>query len=198
MRFQGRVWRHIPAGAHPLDFSALINAGGRWNRIGMYGCLYTALSPVGAAAEYRKHFVRRGLRRDRDIVCLEVTVEYVLDVGAISSPGTTRPMVLFPNAGSLGIGPFQVPAPQVNLNWLIGDTPADLDHCRTIADWARGHGYLALQTPSAAMTGEFTLPIYPENRPHELQITVASGPVAMNYGPDPYVSDQGNPRRSIP
>lgn len=47
-------------------------------RQGLYGCLYTARSPAGAAGEYRKHFVRRGLRRDRDLVCLAVEIEYVL------------------------------------------------------------------------------------------------------------------------
>lgn len=103
------MWRHIPEGAHPLDFSKLIRAGGRWNRKGRYGCLYTALTAEGAAAEYRKHFMRRNFRRPRDLCCLEVKIEHVLDIpdllAASSSqaalrglpapvPGSPRPLAL--------------------------------------------------------------------------------------------------------
>jgi hypothetical protein len=84
LSFAGTVWRHVPRGAHPLDFSHLIAASGRWNRAGLYGCLYTALTPEGAAAEYRKHNMRRGLRSDRDLVALSVVVEHVLDIASLT------------------------------------------------------------------------------------------------------------------
>jgi hypothetical protein len=53
LTFEGRVWRHVPAGAHPLDFHYLITASGRWNRRGQYGCLYTAITAEVAIAEYQ-------------------------------------------------------------------------------------------------------------------------------------------------
>lgn len=191
------MWRHVPRGAHPLDFAALISAGGRWNRKGLYGCLYTALNPVAVAGEYRKHFVRRGLRRDRDLVCLAVEIEYVLDLPSILDSGMALAPALVPAIpGGAVTGTY--PAPRLDRARLVGDGDADLEHCRTIADWARHEGYLAVLAPSAAVKGEAVLAIYPENRPRELRIGVQAGPHPLNYGSDPFVDEDGWPRRTRP
>lgn len=197
MRFAGLVWRHIPRGAHPLDFSALISAAGRWNRRGLYGCLYTAQTPAGTAGEYRKHFVRRGLRRDRDLVCLAVEIEYVLDLSAVLGSGSAD-APHFPGTARAGIGDRQPLLPAIDGARLIADGADDVEHCRKIADWARRHGYLAIRAPSAAVRGEYTIAIYPENRPSELRIAVHIDPHPMNYGVHPFVGGDGVPRRDQP
>lgn len=81
--FQGKVWRHGPAGAHPLHAGWILRAAGRWNRAGRYGCLYTALSRTGAMAEWRRYVERAGPgtgRRARDLVSIEVSVRPVADL----------------------------------------------------------------------------------------------------------------------
>lgn len=198
MRFAGLVWRHIPRAAHPLDFSALISAAGRWNRRGLYGCLYTARTPAGAAAEYRKHFVRRGLRRDRDLVCLAVEIAHVLDLSAVLGSGSRADAPHFLGTANAGIGDRQSLLPPIDGDRLVGDGADDVEHCRTIADWARRHGYLAIQAPSASVVGEYTIAIYPENRPNELRIAVHADPLPLNYGEDPFVDGAGVPRRDQP
>lgn len=191
MRFQDRVWRHIPRGAHPLDFSALISAAGRWNRAGTYGCLYTSTSAAGAAAEYRKHFVRRGLGRERDLVGLSVDVRYVLDLPEIVRAAARA--ILHPTRSGTTLT-----LPLVDPRQLLGDGEDDLEHCRALADWARRHGFLAVLAPSAAPGGADTLAIYPENRPRDLRIAVDVGPLPLNYGPDAFVGPNGAPLRPTP
>ena len=82
--FRGTVWRHIPAGAHPLHVGRILQALGRWNRPGVFGCLYTALTIEGARAEYEKHFGAVGTAPDtrarREIVSINVEVGPVLDL----------------------------------------------------------------------------------------------------------------------
>jgi hypothetical protein len=198
LRFADVVWRHIPRGSHPLDFSALINAAGRWNRYGLYGCLYTALRPTTVAAEYRKHFVRRGLRRARDLVSFQVDISNVLDVPAISmaSGSPVAPPVIF--GGPAPASTRRRLLPPIDFARLTGDTDADLEHCRQIADWARRQGYLAILAQSAALASELVLAIYPENRPGDLRIDADSGPFPLNYGDDPFLDDDGFPRRELP
>lgn len=85
LRFEGLVWRYIPAWGHPLHVGFLLRAAGRWNRYDEYGCLYTALSREGAIAEYRKvlgEYVGLAASDDekRDVVSIHVSVEPVLDL----------------------------------------------------------------------------------------------------------------------
>ena len=84
--FDELVWRYIPAWSYPLHAGFLLQAAGRWNRYGEYGCLYTALTREGAAAEYEKVRAPVGVARaddDRkDLVSIQIVVRPVLDLTA--------------------------------------------------------------------------------------------------------------------
>ena len=85
-RFTARVWRHVPAGGQALNFGWLLKASGRWNRRGVYGCLYTSFSKVGARAELEKLRAAAtpesgGVRfAGRELVSIDVSVEPLLDL----------------------------------------------------------------------------------------------------------------------
>lgn len=140
--FSGLVWRHVPHGAHALHVGWILRAAGRWNRRGIYGCLYAARTPEGALAEYRKYvaLARAAQRLDtRELVSVRVNrVGPVLDLTA-------------PEARSEA---------GVDLQVLFSDESDDLETCRTIADWARSEGYQGLLVPSAALLGAANLVIY--------------------------------------
>ena len=141
MRFASKVWRHIPAGANALHVGFILRAGGRWNRRGRYGALYTALSPEGAIAEYRKYFAQRGMdnrpQTAHDIVSIEVDVHPVIDLTDTYN-GIVDPAAAF----------------------LTGDSPEDFEKCRALADDLRAAGFVAAIVPSAASPGEKNLVIY--------------------------------------
>lgn len=87
-RLELTVWRHVPSGAHALNFGWLLKATGRWNRRGIYGCLYTSLTRAGAVAELEKQRTRSSPASatvsfaTRDVVSIRVSVESVLDLMA--------------------------------------------------------------------------------------------------------------------
>lgn len=152
MKFEGLVWRHVPAGAHPLHTGFILKAAGRWNRPGEYGCLYTALSREGADAEYRKYLERAGVRgalSPRELVSLQVTVDPVVDL----TDGRSSPV------------PTDAP-------FLTGDGDEDWEACRRLADFLRGQGILGLVTPSAARGGVKNLVIYIDGPPRGLELEV--------------------------
>ena len=189
MIFEGRVWRHVPAGAHPLNFEHLITAKGRWNRRGQYGCLYTALTADAVVAEYRKVLERRGIRGRRDLVVLEVRIDPVFDlVTALAKPETR----LTAREGTIDL--------RINANdpRVIGDSEDDLEFCRTIADVVRERGHYAVLAPSAASQTGRVLAIYPENKPDRIQIHLAAPRRQLNYGPDPLIDELGQLRRPVP
>jgi RES domain-containing protein len=162
LRFSGKVWRHLPSGAHPLHARYILYASGRWNRALEYGCLYTALTPEGARAEYEKYRTRAqgpGSGKPRDLVSIEVTATPVLDL----TDETVRTW--------LG----------VTLSSLIGDEEADLESCRSIADWARSEGYRAILAPSAAREGERVLAIYIEGPVRDLDWDMGPDRIPLNY-----------------
>jgi hypothetical protein len=164
LTFDGVVWRYIPAWGHPLDVGFLLLASGRWNRYGEYGCLYTALTRQGAAAEYRKVVGRHAgvAERDdakRDLASLEVRVVPVLDL-------TDR--VVRREWG-------------ITRQALIGDSDGSLEACRAIADAARASGYRAIKSPSAALRGAANLNIYLDGRADELHLRAGAMREPLNY-----------------
>jgi RES domain-containing protein len=164
LAFEGTVWRYLPAWGHPLDVGYLLLAAGRWNRYGEYGCLYTALTREGAAAEYRKVVGRHaGLaERDdakRDLVSLEVRVLPVLD---LTDRAVRREW-------------------EVTLEALTGDSDGSLEACRSLADRARASGYRAILSPSAALRGAANLNIYLEGRAEQLQLQAGKTREPLNH-----------------
>lgn len=189
MTFEGRVWRHVPAGAHPLNFEYLITAGGRWNRRWQYGCLYTAPTPEVTIAEYRKIVKRWGLRSPRDLVMLDVWIDPVFDLSTLLRRRETR---LSARGGEIDLRIVQ-DDPRI-----AGDSEDDLEFCRTVADVARESGHYAILAPSAALPAGQALAIYPENRPDHIRIQLAAPRIELNYGPDPLLDDQDRLRRPLP
>lgn len=160
----------MPKGAEPLHLHWMQLARGRWNtQRPRLTCLYTALTPEGALAEYRKHFVENGfgaapgLLAPRDLVSIDVRVEPVLNL--TSAAVRER----------LG----------VDLARLTGNQAADRAICRRIAWDAVREGYRAILAPSAARRGERTLMLYVESQHGRL--TTRNGPdrIPINYSPDP-------------
>ena len=155
------VWRHIPQGGHPLHLGRILKARGRWNRAGIYGALYTALTREGALAELRKireqnasgsgtiAFSKRELRS------IEVKVQPILD---LTDPATIKTLA-------------------VDVREFLGDDDGSLEACRKVADFARAQNYRAMIVPSAALEGEKNLVIFPDGPAHELELEV--GPDAV-------------------
>ena len=138
MRYEGKVWRHLPPGTFGLHVGRILRADGRWNRPGIYGCLYTALSKKGAIAEFQKILDRfDDFPKTRDIVSIKVELEPVVD---LTDPATS-------------------PIPPTTA-FLTGDTDEDIEQCRKLADELRSFGYVGILAPSAAARGEKNLMIY--------------------------------------
>jgi len=162
MRFQGEVWRYIPAGAHPLDTGSILKANGRWNRPGEYGCLYTALTRQGAEAEYDKFLSNAGIApeqdRPRDLVTILADLKLVLNqtskTGAFVDP----------------TAPF-----------LTADKPEDWEKCRKLADVSRLEGYGGILAPSAALKGEKNLVIYIDGLARNVALKAGKIRVPLNY-----------------
>ena len=151
MRVQAKVWRHIHVGGYSLHVGRILRADGRWNRPGVYGCLYTALSEQGARAEFEKLRSRfaaaPGTPRRRDVVSINVDIDPVVD---LTNPETS-------------------PVPP-NTPFLTGDRPEDIEQCRALADALRAAGYVGIFTPSAAAPGEKNLIIYIDGPTRGIQL----------------------------
>ena len=141
MRIRRKVWRHVPAGAHPLHAGYILKAGGRWNRQGVYGCLYTSFTQRGVRAEYQKYLRRSALggfsAGPRELVSLQVDLNPVADLM---------------NKDTSPIPPDEP--------FLVGDELSDLEACRALADSLRSDDFVGIIAPSAAMSGEKNLIIY--------------------------------------
>lgn len=141
----------------------LLQASGRWNRHGEYGCLYTALTARGAIAEYAKMLQHAGLEphadRERDLVSIEVEIERVYDVTDAKTLA--------------GLG--------VTVDDFTDDSPSGLELCRSLADAVRSDGYSAILSPSAALHGEKNLNIYFDGLAQGLALDVGSQRMPLNY-----------------
>lgn len=136
------MWRHLPRGSHPFDVRFVLEADGRWNRPGEYGCIYTALTREGAEAEYRKtlraYELNASDQSERDLVCFGVWIAQVAD---FTDAATQR------RAG-------------VTFVDLTANTSASFELCRSIADAMRADGCAGIISPSAAVEGGRNLTIY--------------------------------------
>lgn len=152
IRYQGLVWRHVPTGAHPLHIGYILKARGRWNRSGVYGCLYTSTSREGALAEYHRYLARAapGVRtRPRDLVSIRVNLlEPVLDLTDESVLAEFR----------------------ITRETLTGDTVAARMLCLRLADYARGAGAVGILAPSATSPATTNLMIYPDGPPEGIDL----------------------------
>jgi RES domain-containing protein len=161
LTFAGTVWRIVPAEAFALHVGYILRARGRWNRAGVYGCLYTALTPEGALAEWAKYLrasaVTPHSSAPRDLVSIELRVEPVLD---LTSPAILR---------KLGI----------TRATITGDTDEDLETCRAIADLARQQGCHAILSPSAALPGAVNLNLYVDGRADRCSLDVGGDRVVV-------------------
>jgi len=162
VRFQGEVWRYIPAGFHPLDAGSILKANGRWNRPGEYGCLYTALTRQGAEAEYNKFLYNAGIEpkqdKPRDLVTIYADLQLVLNQ-------TSKTDALVDPAS-----PF-----------LIGDKPDDWEKCRKLADVIRLENYSGILAPSAALPGEKNLVIYIDGIARNVDLKAGKIRISLNY-----------------
>lgn len=104
-------------------------------------CLYTALDPRGAIAEFEKHYAEYAAPAERDLVSVDVRVSPVLDL----TNATVRTLLA------------------VDQQTLVGDIGRDLAACRTIAKRWVGNGGAAILAPSAALPGAVNLLIYLES-----------------------------------
>jgi RES domain-containing protein len=151
--FSGLVWRHVPRGAHALHIGWILRAAGRWNRQGVYGALYTALTREGALAEYQK-LLRLDLipsMHKRDLVSIRVNrIGPVLDLTASDTQK----------------------ALDVTVAVLTGDDTEHIETCRAIADWARGERYVGILTPSATLAGYSNLVIYVDGTARNIDLDV--------------------------
>ena len=161
MNFAGTVWRIVPAKAFALHVGYILRARGRWNREGVYGCLYTALTPEGALAEWAKYLRAAGVppavSSARDLVSLEVRVEPVLD---LTSAAVLRK-----------IG--------VEREMLTGDGDDSLELCRALSDLAHQRGYHAILSPSAALAGSVNLNLYVDGRADHYSLDVGRERLAV-------------------
>ena len=161
MRYQGKVWRHIPPGTFGLHVGRILRADGRRNRPGVYGCLYTALSKKGAIAEFQKALDSfDNYPKTRDIVSIKVGIDLVVD---LTDPATS-------------------PIPPTTA-FLTGDTDQDIEQCRKLADELRAFGYAGILAPSAAARGEKNLMIYIDRRASSLVLEDGGDRISVELSP---------------
>lgn len=134
----------VRRGVDPLSTEGSKRSGGRYNPAGQFGAVYSSLEAKTAAAEVARSLKARGLDPatyapdDWWVYELEVKLERALDL--------TNPVVL----ARLGL---DAPA-------LIGP---DSELTRQLGAAARANGYEGVLAPSAAVSSETNLILFPEN-----------------------------------
>lgn len=169
---KGTVWRHVPAGAEPLHLGWMQQARGRWNtQRPRLTCLYTALTQDAALAEFRKHFLRSGLKphqvNPRDLVSVRVDVDPVLNL----TQAAVRITYGIHDEGE-----------------LTGDSARHLARCRALARQAVRAGFRAIRAPSAALRGAHVLLLYPESVAGRCRVHNGSDRLAINHGRSPLLT----------
>jgi RES domain-containing protein len=153
--WSGRVWRYVPRDAHPLHFGYILDANGRWNRPGVYGCLYLATGKAGAHAEREKYARAAALGGlpfgPHDLVSIDLTV-------------TDRALDLTDSTIQRSFG--------VTTAQLRADGTAAYELCRRTADLARAQGDFVLFVPSSPLEGAANVIIYPEVSPANCRLEV--------------------------
>ena len=64
------------------------------------------------------------------------------------------------------------PSPPKASTFLTGDAPDEIESCRSLADYLRAEGFVAILAPSAALAGERNLMIYLDRPPRRLDLEV--------------------------
>lgn len=132
--FDGIVHRIYNSDHGFLETIGSYRKGGRWNREGEYGALYTSLSRETAYAEVCRQAEKRGRRPSelgrRDHVVIRIRLTKVLRVLYV--------------AHNL----------QISQEELLADTESSSQLCLNIADEARRVGFEALRVPSITRSGE--------------------------------------------
>lgn len=169
MRIRRTVWRHVPAGTEPLHIGWIELARGRWNtQKPRLACLYTALTPEGAVAEYRKHYIDAGLSdigrtKPRDLVSIHVDVDPALNL----------------------TDETELERRGLSTIALTGPRRTAYPLCHRVAQDAVAAGYRAILAPSAALAGGRVLLVYPESSYGRLLLRNGPDRVPLNYGTAP-------------
>ena len=97
MKFVRKVWRHIPPGSFALHVGRILGADGRWNRVNMYGCFYTALTKEGAIEEWRRTLAWIDERpKTRDRVSIEFASRVLPALAGMEAPHSLCKLVSVP------------------------------------------------------------------------------------------------------
>lgn len=139
--FKGRVFRIHHKSVDPLSTASARKNGGRFNRAGQYGALYTSVDRKTAEAEVG---FRLGLPvsslKDFRVTTIAVELDSILD---LSDPLIQKDMGTTPSA-------------------IASDSAADKAKLLKIADKARALGYEAILSPSARDPTGKNLSVYPD------------------------------------
>jgi len=141
----------------------ILGADGRWNRVGMYGCLYTALTKEGAIEEWRKTLA--GIDHTpklRDVVSIKAVVSPAIDL----------------------TDPAASPVPP-DTPFLTGNSEPDLEQCRDLADSLRASGYVGILVPSAALPGGKNLIIYIDGPASSVSLEDGGDRISVTLTPNP-------------
>ena len=154
MTYEGLTWCHIPADSHPLHLSRVLNAAGRWNESGRFGCLYLCTNQAGAVAEFRKALAAGQIDGEHHLASVQINrLHPVADL--------TQPFTEFP---------------AVDRRMLTSDDPLAIKYCHELSVVARDAGYAGLLVPSAALAGGVNLVVYLDVVPPS-QMDIEEGPI---------------------
>jgi RES domain-containing protein len=156
--YQGKLFRHVAAGRHPLSGAGARSQGGRWNPPQSFATLYLADSEETVEAEFRRMARRQGLELQaffpRRVYRIEVDLQAVIDLTF----------------------PVSLPAPLADLD-LSSD---ELTGTQAVGEAAQYLGREAILAPSAAGEGRvlavFIDRLLPESRVEDIDFEIWGNP----------------------